>query len=221
MLTIAANLLPPEIVESRRGRTVRRIVVSALALFTVLLGAWYGAASYQTSLARDDLSNTRSDVDRLSRQQRSFAELIKTQNESRAIGTQLSSLLATDLQWAQLLSSLRQAAPQGVQLTSVSGGLASATGGGAATSQLPNTSGQKLIGTLTVNGSAPSKAAVADYLDALAKVQGLGNPLLEKVDEEGKPVSFIMRVDITGAALGGRYPSPNGRSPNASESKRR
>jgi Tfp pilus assembly protein PilN len=216
MLTIAANLLPPEIVEARRGRVVRRIVVSAVALFTVLLGGWFGVATYQTSLARGELSGAQGDVDRLSRQQRPFTELIKVQNESKAIGGQLSDLLANDLQWAQLLSSLRGAAPAGVQLTSVTGGLTATSGSSAGTPRLPDTSGQKLIGSLTVNGSAPGKPAVAGYVDALAKVQGLGNPMLESVNENGKAVTFTLRVDITAAALGGRYTSP---SPSASKGR--
>jgi Tfp pilus assembly protein PilN len=210
MLAIAVNLLPPEIVESRQGRRVRRVVLSALAAFTVLLGVWYGLASYQTSSARDEVSGAQGDVERLARLQKPFASLISAQNESRAIGAQLSSLLAGDLQWAHLLSSLREAAPEGVRITTVAGGLSSPDGGsGAAVSRLPNTSGQKVIGTLTVTGSAPSKAAVAEYLDALAKVPGFANPLLDTVTAPEKTADFSLRLDITNSALGGRYPTTN------------
>ncbi|GAA1794542.1 hypothetical protein HC028_22310 [Planosporangium flavigriseum] len=210
MLTISANLLPPEIMESRHARRTRRIVLSAVAAVAILLGGWYGLASHQTSLARGDLGNAQSDVERLVQQQKPYAELIRTQNESRAIDARLAALLANDLRWAQLLSSLRGAAPQGVQLIGVTGGVAPAKAGTAATPQagtprLPDTSGQKVVGTLTLNGTAPSKETVAEYIDALAKVQGLGNPMLERVSEEGKAASFTLRVDITGLALGGRY----------------
>jgi Tfp pilus assembly protein PilN len=209
-LAIAVNLLPPEIVESRHGRRVRRIVVSALAAFTALLAGWYSLASYQTSVARDDLSSAQRNVERLSRLQKPFAELISAQNESRMINAQLSSLLAGDLQWAHLLSALRAAAPTGVQVATVTGGLASPDGGsGSGSSRLPNTSGQKVVGALAVTGSAPSKATVAEYLDALAKVPGLANPLLDRVTESKTTVEFSLRLDITSPVLGGRYPTTN------------
>jgi hypothetical protein len=210
LLSIAADLLPPEIVGSRRTRKVRRLVLSALAAFAVLLAGWYGTAGYQTSLARDDLYRAQTAADRLSRQQKPFAELLGAQAESRAIGAELSALLAGDLQWSRLLSSVRQAAPAGIQLGSVTGGLDSATAGGSATSQLPNTSGQKVVGALTVTGSAPGKAAVAGYIDALAQVPGLASPLLDNVIEQNGAVRFTIRVTITGSALGGRYTTPTG-----------
>jgi Tfp pilus assembly protein PilN len=216
MLTIAANLLPPEIVESRRGRKVRRIVVSALAAFIALLAGWYSLASYQTSLARDDLSSAQSDVERLARLQKPFAELISAQNESRSIDVQLSALLAGDLQWSRLLSSLRAAAPQGVQITSVTSALAAGADGaggssGSAGSRLPSTSTEKLVGTITITGTATSKVAVAAYVDALAKAPGLANPLLDSANQRGPLFDFTVRLDITGSALSGHYLTKSGK----------
>jgi Tfp pilus assembly protein PilN len=214
MLTIAVNLLPPEIVGSRRGRQARRRVISALAAFTVLLGAGFGAASYQTSLARSELSSAQSDVERLSRQQKPFGELIGAQNESRAIGTQLSVLLAGDLQWSNLLSSVQAATPQGVQLTELSGALTPANGAGAgngsASSRLPGTSAEKLIGTLTITGTSTGKPAVAAYLDTLATLPGLANPLLVSAAPQNGVFTFVARLDVTGSALGGRFTATNG-----------
>jgi hypothetical protein len=224
MLAIAVNLLPPEIVGSRHGRKARRWVLSAVAAFTVLLGAWYGAASYQTSLARGELSSAQSDVERLSRQQRPFGELIGAQNESRAISAQLSALLAGDLQWSQLLSAAQAATPQGVHITEASGALTPANGAGgsgAASQGLPGTSAAKLIGTLTITGTSTGKPAVAAYLDALAKAPGLANPFLVRAATENGVFTFVARLDITGSALGGRFTATTGNDTTGNESKGR
>ncbi len=211
----AANLLPVEIIESRRLRKVRRIVLSALVAFALLLGAWFGQARYQTSEARQSLSVAQSDVQRLTRQQQAFATVVAVQAESQAIRKQLAVLLANDLRWARLFSSLRKAAPADVRITAAYGSLASgatgaASGGGAAVPQLPGASGEKLIGTFTVTGSGATKPAVAAYVDALETVPGLANPLLGDANEQDGAVQFTVQLDITNAALGGRYTPKSG-----------
>lgn len=220
-LPIAANLLPVEIVESRRGRKVKRIVLCALVGFVALLAAWYALASYQTSTARSSLRGVQDDAQRLVAQQHAFDEVVGIQAESRAISTALSFLLANDLQWSRLLSSLQKAAPKDVRLTSVSGALRSSTttssgaggnGSSAAAAQLPGTSGEESIGTLTITGSGNSKATVAAYVDALGKVPGLGNPLLGDATLQNGALQFTVRVDITASALGGRYAASGNRS---------
>jgi Tfp pilus assembly protein PilN len=212
---IAANLLPIEIVDSRRERKVRRVVLAALAAFVAVLVAWYGLMSYQTAAARTTLTNAEADSQSVLRQQRAFADVVSVQAESGAITSQLAALLATDLQWPRVLAAVAQAAPAGVVLTDVSGALASTTDAAAGVTviQLPNTSGERPVGTLTVAGLASSAPAVAAYVDALAKIKGLGNPLLGDVTlKEGK-LKFTVQLDLTSGALGGRYSAAGGAAP--------
>jgi Tfp pilus assembly protein PilN len=209
ILSIAADLLPAEIVDSRRARKVRRLMLSALAGFAVLLTMWYGVATLQTSAARSTLSGAESDIHRMARQQSAFGELVKVQSESQSISAQLAAVLAGDLRWTTLLSALRQAAPGDVQVTMVSGALSPTSSGVAAESplsaRLPSTTADRLVGTLTISGTASSKAVVAAYVDALAKVQGLADPLLGEVVSENGKLQFTVQLDITSAAPGGRF----------------
>jgi Tfp pilus assembly protein PilN len=207
--SIAANLLPLEIIESRRGRRVRRGVLIALVLVVVVLGAWVAGAKYQTTMARDSLADAQQDAGRLAAQQSEFADVIRVQSDSKVLSGQLSTLMANDLRWSKLISALRGAAPNGVQLTGVTAALATQTGA-AGTGQLPNTTGAKLIGSLTVNGTAQSKPAVAAYLDAIGKLSALGNPLLTSVTKQDTGFQFTVKMDITGAALGGRFTKTGG-----------
>jgi hypothetical protein len=183
----SANLLPVEIVEARRVRKVKRVVVSALAGFVAVLVAWYAVAYYQTSAARSNLHEAESRTGTLRQQQKAFDELVKAQAESKAINTELSVLLGNDLQWAGLIAATRGAAPSGVQITGVAGtvagtGVRTAQGAGAT---LPNSVPDKLVGTLTVTGTGTTKAVVASYIDAVAKVTGLANPMLSSAVQLG------------------------------------
>lgn len=202
---IAANLLPAEIVQARRVRTARRIVVSALAAFVVLLGAWYGLASYRAAAARADLTSAERGAQRVERQQKDYATLIGVQQQSQTIRRELSTLLASDLRWSAVLSAVEGAAPTGVQVTNVAGALTGAGNGGTTGPELPNTTGRRLVGSLTVTGTASSKATVAEYVNRLAAVPGLGNPFVSSSVPQDGVERFTVRLDLTDAALGGRY----------------
>jgi hypothetical protein len=211
---ITANLLPVEIVESRRERKVRRVVLAALGAFVAVLVAWYGLMSYQTATARTALTAVQDDSQAVLRQQRAFADVVSVQAESKVISSQLAVLLATDLQWPRLLAAVTHAAPAGVALTGLSGTLAPTTDtAGPTVIQLPNTSGERPVGTLTASGLAPTALAVAAYVDALGKIKGLGNPLLGGVTRQDGRLHFTVQVDITSSALGGRYPGGGGTGP--------
>lgn len=214
LVSIAVDLLPPEVVAARRTRKVRRLVLTSLGVFVVLLLAWFGLAKYQTSTARDELTAAEDNVQSMLKQQREYDGLVKIQDESRAIKAQLSTLFADDLQWATLTSAVQDIAPSGVRLNRVSGVLnegPAAEANDPNTPRLPNTSGQRLIGQLTISGVGSSKRLVAAYVDALVRVKGLANPLLSDASQQEAGLQFTVQVDITQAALGGRYSTPKGR----------
>lgn len=216
LLSIAANLLPVEIIDARRGRKVRRVVISSLGAFLALLVAWYGVAALQTSVARQDLAEAKADVKTLTKQQGDFTELLKAQTESSAIQRQLTALMGTDLQWSQLIVAIEGAAiPTGVQLASVSSQVnpniqgAPTSGGSGNVTRLPNTTEKKIIGSMVINGSAESKEGVASFIEALAQASGLANPFLTSSSQESARVRFAIQVDIVDTALGGRFSKEN------------
>jgi Tfp pilus assembly protein PilN len=216
ILPIAANLLPTEIVASRHGRRLRRAVIAALAGVVALLAAWYGLAVYQTGTARDGLATAQDTEQGLVRQQQSYTDLVETQARSKAIAAELASLMASDLRWSRLLSALQAAAPTGVSVTGVTGALDTNDSTGTAAKAVPGRSTTDVLGTLTVTGTAPTRAAVAAYVDALAKVRGLANPLVGSATLENNVVQYSVRLDITKPSLGGRFTSPG---PSASAAK--
>jgi Tfp pilus assembly protein PilN len=205
ILAIEANLLPVEIVETRNSRQVRRFVLLGLALAVVLISAWYGQAYRETSSAATAVTATQNDAQRVLRQQQDFSKLVTTRSESDQIRGRLSALLEKDLQWSTIFSSVRSAAPSGVRITGLMGTLSD--GAEAGSPAQPATTTDPSVGKLTVNGAGTGKEAVAAYVDALSKVKGLGNPLLNSANEKDGQVTFSVQLDITKTALGGRFTS--------------
>lgn len=195
---IVADLLPEEIVNARRGNRARRQVIAALVGLTVLMAVWYGLAHYHTYLAGDSVVAAEDGTRRLTRQQSEYDSVVKAQADAQAVSAQLAKLLANDLQWSTLLASLQAAAPDGVTITTVSGSVGVAAEAGAPAGSPP-------VGVLTVSGTAPSKPAVAAYVDALATVPGTANPLLSDASQNLEKVQFTVRLELTKAALAGRF----------------
>jgi Tfp pilus assembly protein PilN len=204
LLTIAANLLPAEVIAARRAKAVRTRVLAVLAAVVLLLGGWYGFAAYQAKLAQDDLDAALAEQATLSAQQTRYEEVVRMQADSTAISTRLSTLFAEDVRWATLLSTLRgDAAAVKVRITSVNGNVTPADAAGAA--KLPSDADGKVIGTLTITGTGRDKRSVAAYLDRLGEADSLANLYLTSTTLNDKSEQFSLTADITGGALGGRY----------------
>ncbi|MGI5181458.1 PilN domain-containing protein [Dactylosporangium sp. CA-152071] len=208
ILPIAADLLPMEITDRRRLSTVRRLVVTALAVFALLLAGWFVVAYQHTQQAYDEVDRINDTKVDLLREKAKYTEVDSIQKQRKAIADQLRLVMARDLSWSALLTSLQQAAPKGVAVQSVTGSLA----------QTDSTADPDVVGLITLTGTAPSKAAIAAYVDTLGKVTGIGNPFPTDATESDEGLTFTIRVDITPAALGGRFTSPSA-APSASGGK--
>jgi Tfp pilus assembly protein PilN len=201
-VSIAANLLPEEIVQTRRARRARRAVLSGLAGVLVLLTAWFGATAYQTAAARAELSATEADAQRLTQDQNKYQELVSTQSQSRAINAQLKTVLTNDMSMPALVANVQSAAPNGIRIYTVS---VMMNTGQNATRSLPTVNKDRVVGTLSLAGAGRDKAQVAAYVDALGKVPGFTNAVLTSASLQDEQVDFTVHLDITACRIGGRY----------------
>ena len=212
VLTISARLLPDEVVAVRRARRTRGWVLVIVVLVAALLAAWYASALREKSAADDDLRGIAIEAAALQRSQnKDYADVVKVQSDTTTIDKQLTTLMADDLPWATLLDTVTTTGTAaGVEVAGINGSLTAAGPNGTASSkadatELPSTSGAATIGTMTVTGTAPDKASVAKFVDRLGTLATVANPFLTSATESKAGVDFSLRLDITGAALCGRF----------------
>lgn len=210
ILSISARLLPEEIVAARQARRTRAWVIVAVVLVVGLCAAWFALAHHQKQEADQELTTAMNSVTELQRDQRGFAETVKVRNDTATLTDQLTTVMASDLDWSGLLTILRGAGvPSNVELSSVNGSLAVATGATQAAPDvvLPSTDGATSIGSLVITGVGPDKRAIAAYAEALGRQKNLTNPYVTSVSaaEDIGGVTFSLKVGITSAALCGRF----------------
>ena len=204
VLNLRADLLPQEIIDTRRGRRTRAVVIVALALTVALMGVWRWHVTELESEAIAEADQVAAQLSAVQKRQSEFTALKQAKNARTSMTAQLSTLLATDLPWSTLLDRLRATGAAGdVTVTGVSGSLLEANGSTAAT--LPGSSTSKTVATLTVTGTAPDKKAVARYVTALADVPGVADPYLTNAAENDETVDFSLTVNVTEQALCGRF----------------
>jgi len=200
--SVAANLLPVEVMEVRRSRRVRRTVLALLVVVLVLLTAWYGFARVQTGFARDELADAKASTQRLTKQQDTYAELQQVQSDTLTVQRQLAQLMASDMAYSTLFQDLRRGTPPGVVLTGYSVALdASRTIGSPTTGKSASAS----VAFMTVTGVGPSKPVIATFVDALGKINGLADPFITSVSATEKGLDFNVQIKVTEALLGGRF----------------
>jgi len=206
VLNISANLLPEEIVAARQARRTRGLVLVVVAAVAALCASWFGLAHHQKQQADQDLAKATAAVTDLQHDQREFTETLQVQADTKLLSEQLTAVMANDMDWAALLATLRSAGtPSDISVSGVNGQLNSAEGGSSTANVLPG-SATDTVGSLLVSGKGPDKKAVAAYVDLLGRQTVVANPYVTSVaSEESGGVSFSLRVDITRAALCGRF----------------
>ena len=212
---VFANLMPDEVVASRRARVVKRYVLLGLAAVLFLLATAFGLTWWQTQSAQGDLSAAQDQATALQHRQREFQPLVTAQGQSTQIHTILGKLMVGDLQWTHLLDTVRASA-KGISITGLTGavtvGAAAPVTGAPGTSggiTVLNQTGQLQVGTMTISGIARDKNAVAAFVDTLGKVPGLAAAFPASVASTNGKLTFSVEVILTSDALGGRFtPKP-------------
>ncbi|MEV8505162.1 hypothetical protein AB0368_10085 [Actinoplanes sp. NPDC051475] len=208
LVPISANLLPEEVVASRRASRMRAWVIVVVVLVACLCGVWIVAANREKQAASEDLTAANGEVVDLQRAQREYSSVVTLRNETELLKSQLKTTMANDLDWAGMLSMLRNTGePMDIVVNGLTGKLNDAEGDPTSGS-LPSTSNANSIGNVVITGVAPDKEAVAAYVDALAKAPTNANPYVTDVATADGKVTFSLTIDITGTALCGRFGQP-------------
>ncbi|WP_433828598.1 hypothetical protein ACQP2E_04450 [Actinoplanes sp. CA-015351] len=200
VLSVRADLLPPEIRDGRRARRTRGFVLVSLTLVLAMLGGWYWLAIQDLDAARtenNDAFAQLTDVQRAQQKDPEVQGLIKVDNGTALLTKELKAALANDLSWANMLDLIRDRADDvDVTVAEITASLDSANSG------TVSTAGE--VGTLTVTGTAKNKKVVAAYVDALSDLEDASNPFVSSIAGGDGKVAFSITVTITEDALCGR-----------------
>jgi flagellar basal body-associated protein FliL len=87
---IVANLLPPEIIQARRVRVVRRMVVMITVVVVVLCVVGYGLAFWRSHGAEQKLNAEQAKTSQLQAEQRKYVAVSQIQGSIAQVQSQLA-----------------------------------------------------------------------------------------------------------------------------------
>jgi len=207
---VVANLIPPEVLQARRVRAIRKLVAYALVALVLLAGLGYGYAFYRSQQAADALSAEQSRTSQLLAQQKRYADVTLLQSSVAGVRTQLSTLLASDVDMAQLTTSILKQLPAGASVSQLAVTMAP-TAGRQATANMTtgtgnlDTSGRSHIGLVTVTGQAARVTDVSTLVDRLSTLPGLIDPYPTSNTTNDKGTLFTIQFSIDDRLLSHRY----------------
>jgi Tfp pilus assembly protein PilN len=198
------NLLPPEILQTRRLAGLKRTLAGAVVAVVLLCGGAIVWAQAGASAAQDDLDAAQARGAALRAEQARYASVPKLLNVIQAAGAARERAMSQDVLWYGFLSDLSVVTPKGVTLN----GLQASMDKTAPTNNPLVPTG---LGTVTFTGTAEHVPDVAAWLDAVAHIRGLDGSTLQSVTREntsggtGGTLNFTTTVNVTGKALTHRY----------------
>ena len=203
---LAANLLPPEVLQARRVRAVRRTNVIVLIVVLVVVAGGFVAATWRTHVAADRLAEAQATTTRLMAQQRQFAGVVQVKAQTARLSAQGSTLTAHSVDMQALLAALRGALPGGVSITQLTvtldgdgqgaGSTTSAAGSSGGAGAL-DASGQRHIGSVTITGAARRLDDVSAYVDRLGKIAGVVQPYPASSHAGAATVDYSLQLTLT------------------------
>jgi Tfp pilus assembly protein PilN len=198
------NLLPPEIVEASRLRSVQLGMGAAVVAAFVVVGGLWVVADLQAQSEQEKLDAATASQTTVSRQVNALAPVQAVYAQVDQRRQLLQTALSGDVEWSQYLTDLSLTVPDNVWLTSMSVAPQTAATGTSGTAANPDQ-----IATITFSGTAMQHDDVAVWLESLAKQKGYTsayfNSSTEKEIGSSKVVDFSSTVVVTREALSGRY----------------
>jgi len=196
---IAADLIPPELINARRLKALRKLLAAGVvALVAVCAGGFYLAAR-ENAAAAADLAVVEEQTAQLEEVGRGYSDVVLIQGSVRQIQSQIAQVMGGDVDLAALMGALQSNLPTtmtidqeaiAISTAGVAGAASATPGSGLDTSGLPR------IGTITMSGTGQTLDDLADYIDRLRKVTGLVDVI---------PVSNTISESGTGTGTGTQY----------------
>jgi Tfp pilus assembly protein PilN len=194
------NLLPIEIVEGRAFRRTQVVLAGAVVLVVGVIAVGTVVAKNQVDDAQAEADAAQLRVNQLQQQQIEFAEVPKIYAQVEAATAARKQAYIGDAPWYRYIRELDRALPAGVEFSSISMTLSTAS----ATAVSPLV--PAATAALTVSGTAPDYKMVAEWMEAFDKVRGLQSVTLQSATKLSSVETDFSATGVAGSrALSGRY----------------
>lgn len=206
---IAADLTPPELVDSRQLKLLRRLIAIAVSVVVVLCGAGYGLALMKHSSASSAMDRANTRTAQLQRDLGKYAGITQIKGNIAQVTAKVATLMKGDVAFDTLLAEIDSALPNTMAIkqltvTLVTAG-AVAAGAGSASSGVQT--GQTRIGTVTLTGSGRTLDDLSTYVEHLALIPGVINvlPTTNMANATGTGTDFSLTFDLTDKLYSHRF----------------
>ncbi|HEX8082520.1 MAG TPA: hypothetical protein VF557_20090 [Jatrophihabitans sp.] len=207
---IVANLIPPEVLQARRVKAVRKLVAYLLCVLVLLAGIGYGFAFYQSQQAAETLAAEQSRTSQLLIQQKRYADVTLLQTSVAGVRTELSQLLSSDVDASALITSVLKQLPAGATVSQLAVTMSPPAGQQAKVNPASgtgslDTSGRAHIGLMTVTGQALRVSDVSTLVDRLGALPGFIDPYPTANTTNDKGTLFTVQFTIDDRLFSHRY----------------
>jgi hypothetical protein len=198
---ISVDLTPPEILDARHVRVLKRLIALGLVLVVVV-------ATGVSLLALDDKSTAQGSYDaaqarttELRAQAGAYAEVTILSAVTRDITAQVATLMTHDVDFVVLMRLVRAGLPPRVQLTSESIVLAPAEVAAAT----PAGTEPAIVGSISLAGTGDAIKDLAPFLATLNHLPGVVDVLPTSTIRTDTGMAFTLSMNITGDLYTHRY----------------
>ena len=201
---IVADLTPPELIDSRRLKLLRKFLALLLLVVLVISAAVYAYAYLGNVKAQSALTDEQSRTSELQSTQGKYRDVTQIQTKLNQVNGQVAGVMQGDVDLQPLLAELRKALPGSLTIKTLALSVNSAPNGAAGTPGL-DTSGYRSIGSVTLDGNALSYAGVAQYVDALSNITGVTNVVPTSAQSNKIVISYNITLNLTDQVLSHRF----------------
>jgi hypothetical protein len=206
---IVADLTPPELVAARRLKLLKKLIAVGLALVVVLCAGGYALAYVNHSSAAQALDAASARTAAFTAEQAKYARVTEILAATQSVNGQIATLMADDVDMADLLIKLRSVLPGTMSLASITATVNGAADGGVSsdnTNASLDTSGRAVIGSVTLTGAAQRIVDVSTYVSSLVSLPGVVN-VVPTSNAAGAPggVQWNITLQITDQLYTHRY----------------
>lgn len=208
----AADLTPPELVNARRLKVLRKFLAAGVvAVLVVCAGGYYLAARDKVS-ATDDLASIQDRTLQLQQEGRSYNGVVAIQGSVSQVQSQIAQVMAGDVDLVALMGQLQSNLPKTMTIGQESIVISAAGVAGAASAGAGlDTSGLPRIGSITLSGTGKTLDDLSDYIDRLRTVPGLVDlvPVSNtRSASDAAGTAYNLKIGLTNVLLSHRFDVP-------------